>query len=246
MLGKLEFLLRTIAGGLWFVGATTYGLALCALRPGHANTPHKYARALGPGMQWAMRMRVKLDGHPITAADQPCIFLPMHQSNFDIVLYGSMYPANTIVIGKREVAKMPLFGWFFKNSGNVLIDRTDRKAAIAGLDAAVQAMARDGKSIWMFPEGTRNQTGGELLQFKKGPFHMAIAAQRPLVPVVATSYRPILGQIARRDPRGGAMRVRVLPPILTAGMTAQDVDALMAQTWQVMEAARLALAAEAG
>jgi 1-acyl-sn-glycerol-3-phosphate acyltransferase len=92
---------------------------------------------------------------------------------------------------------------------------------------------RAGNSFLIFPEGTRSRTG-QLLPFKKGGFLMAIRAQVPVVPVAVQG-----GQAAMR--KGSALvrpvrvTVRIGRPVLTAGLTTEDRDRLIADVRQEIE-----------
>jgi len=88
----------------------------------------------------------------------------------------------------------------------------------------------------MFPEGTRSAGAHTLKPFKKGAFHMAIAAQVPVVPVVTASLDRWVDWKRKRISRG-TVGVRILPPISTRGMTERDVDALAARVQAAMQEA---------
>ena len=87
-------------------------------------------------------------------------------------------------------------------------------------------------SIWVFPEGTRN-LGKGLLPFKKGAFHMAIAAGVPIVQVCVSNYVTHM-QLNRWD--SGDVLIRSLPPIPTVGLTSDDIPALMQACQKQMDA----------
>ena len=95
---------------------------------------------------------------------------------------------------------------------------------MAGLDQAVRALRERNVNIWIFPEGTRSH-GQSMGTFKKGGFHMAVAAQAPLVCVVLDPITEVLDTARHRAP-GGRIRVRILPPVSTVGLTVSQVDDL--------------------
>jgi 1-acyl-sn-glycerol-3-phosphate acyltransferase len=159
------------------------------------------------------------------AANAPAVWMVRHQSNLDVVTLGGIYPPRTVVIGKKQIAKIPVFGWFYRATGNVLLDRGDLSRAIASIRAAAERVRRERISVWVFPEGHRNQ-GAKLLPFKKGVFHLAVEAQVPIVPIVTEPMNTIIDG-HRWMARPGRFRVRVLPPIPTAGLTGEDVEPLM-------------------
>src|SRR4029079_18657026 len=86
-------------------------------------------------------------------------------------------------------------------------------------------MHTEGLCIAMMPEGTRNKEGKGLLPFKKGPFHLAILAQVPIIPVVSSPLKDIASW-KYKVLKGGTIHMTVLPPIPTKGMTDGDVDRL--------------------
>lgn len=71
------------------------------------------------------------------------------------------------------------------------------------------------------------------MPFKKGAFHLAIQAQLPILPIVAEGYSHIYDSTRRSFP-GGELEIRVLEPIPTIGMTADNVNELMERTRNVM------------
>ena len=97
-------------------------------------------------------------------------------------------------------------------------------------------------SVWVFPEGHRNG-GPPLLPFKKGSFHLAIAAQVPIVPIVCTPLHDLLdGHRLLVFP--GRIRLRVLPPIPTEGLGEEDLGTLIATVHARMQEEQDRLAAE--
>uniref|UniRef100_A0A1B6C991 1-acylglycerol-3-phosphate O-acyltransferase n=1 Tax=Clastoptera arizonana TaxID=38151 RepID=A0A1B6C991_9HEMI len=86
-------------------------------------------------------------------------------------------------------------------------------------------------NLWVFPEGTRKNTG-EIHEFKKGAFRAAISAQLPLLPIVFTQFYFLQSKEKHLDQ--GEIIMTVLPPISTEGLTAADVPKLMAETHSAM------------
>jgi lysophosphatidate acyltransferase len=130
-----------------------------------------------------------------------------------------------MAVGKKEIARVPLFGWLFALSRGILIDRKNRERAISQLADAEKAMKEHRAIIGILPEGTRNSSGVGLLPFKKGAFHLAISAQAPVVPIVICELAGI-AQLKNKILRSGTIPVRVLPPIPTKGLSEKDVDHL--------------------
>lgn len=239
----LAFYLRiAFALATWFVASTAFALLALPMW-GSPSVGSWYGRSISRCMMFAMGVRVVVHHRERHLASQPCVYVANHQSNLDSLFLGAVFPTRTVLIGKREVKFIPLFGIIFAASRNIFIDRRDRSKAISGLDKAVDAMKLRGDSIWIFPEGTRNRSGERLGPFKKGAFHMAIAAQRPVQPIVGSSVSRNVDLRGRRV-YGGTWQVDFLEPIPTVGLTADDVEGLMERTHAAMKSALAAIEPE--
>ncbi len=142
-----------------------------------------------------------------------------HQSVIDIAALVMTLPVQFRFVAKRELARIPFFGWAMALGGHVLIDRGDRPRAIKSLERAA-AQIRSGTNVIVFPEGTRSKTG-ELQSFKKGGFHLAVAAQVPVIPVTVSGSQRITPKHSLRV-ENGEVKIRYGKPIATAGMTPAD------------------------
>lgn len=121
---------------------------------------------------------------------KPCIFVSNHTSYFDIVVLGLFAPLKVSFIGKQELAKIPLFGIFFRT-----VDIAVKRESIKDSHKAfLQAKDRldNGYSVLIFPEGTIWNRTPELKEFKNGAFKMAIEAGIPIVPVTFINNYKIL------------------------------------------------------
>lgn len=111
-------------------------------------------------------------------------------------------------------------------SKTVFIKRTNRTSALAAFDTAARDMKDTRQSVFIFPEGTRSYAATPmLLPFKKGAFHLAIQGQVDIVPIVVENYAHVLDLKAKIF-RRGVIKIKVLKPVPTKGLSAQDVDHL--------------------
>lgn len=207
---------------LWLVLSSTLGLIYSILRWGNLNIDRDFARFFSWGVLRILGFKVEVEGRE-NLNHQPCIYVANHQSGLDMATFGTIYPSRTIVIGKKEVKKMPFFGIFFVAAGNVTIDRKKTAEAVAGLKEVVEVIREKKVSIWIFPEGTRNRSGVGILPFKKGPFHMARQAGIPVVPLVSSSLNPRLDWKGRRL-TPGVVKIRVLPPMHTHDVKETQIE----------------------
>jgi 1-acyl-sn-glycerol-3-phosphate acyltransferase len=97
-------------------------------------------------------------------------------------------------------------------------------------------LRRDGRHLLVFPEGSRCPDDG-MLPFKKGGFHLAVAAQVPIVPVAVNGSRRLFPKGEPASPFGN-VEVSVGEPIATAGLGADDVPELLERTRSAIVALR--------
>ncbi|WVF66335.1 hypothetical protein IAT40_001075 [Kwoniella sp. CBS 6097] len=164
---------------------------------------------------------------------QSALLISNHQSFLDILYLGRILPKRSAIMAKQELKWTPLLGQFMTLSGAVFVNRNSRKDAVAALEIAGQDMKKKGVSLWVFPEGTRSSSAeAALLPFKKGAFHLAVQAQVPIVPIVCENYHRLFDGRSRFE--SGKLKIKVLPPIPTAGLTADDVTSLTESTREMM------------
>jgi len=161
----------------------------------------------------------------------PFVYLSNHQHNLDIFPGSYLIPENTVSIGKKSIKYIPFFGQFYWLSGNILIDRANKKNAFGTLDQTVKKIHDQKISVWIMPEGTRSQGRG-LLPFKKGPFVTAIKAQIPIVPIVISSY---VKKLHFNRWHSGTIRVQILPALPTMGLTIDDAGMIKDKTYEMMK-----------
>jgi 1-acyl-sn-glycerol-3-phosphate acyltransferase len=167
---------------------------------------------------------------------QPYIFMANHQSNIDIpVLIQSLARFQLRWIAKKELLRVPLFGWAMWATKHITVDRADPRDAVKSLERAGERIAA-GISVVVFPEGTRSRDG-RLLPFKMGGFLMAAKTGAKIVPVTIVGSAALLPAGGWRL-RAGTVDVFVDRPIATEGYRAGKLKALSDQVRQVI-AARL-------
>jgi 1-acyl-sn-glycerol-3-phosphate acyltransferase len=240
---RAHFVVASFIGGLGFVALSAAGFVY-ALAGGRHRASVLMSHGFSALMRLVLGWRVEAEGIERLTRSSPAVYLANHQSNMDLVVHGAVYPRRCVVVGKKELALIPFFGWFFRAAGNIFIDRSNRTRALESLRAGAARARSEGLSVWLFPEGHRN-SGPTLLPFKKGAFHIAIAAQAPLVPLVSEPVSTLFDG-RRFLTRPGTIRIRVLPEIPTTGLREEDVDALAEQARAAMQQAFDDLAREAG
>lgn len=221
--------------GLWFVlsclAITAYycvvviAASLAGVRRRLGGVYDRAGREWGRKNLAANRLTVTVSGEE-NIPDGPAVFVANHVSFVDIWVLVGYLPGTVRFLAKRELLRVPIFGWAMKSAGHIPIDRQNRRAAV---DACGEAgmLIRAGTSAIVFGEGTRSRTG-ELLPLKKGAFVLAIQAGVPVVPVYLEGTYEVLPKgtvFLRRRP----IHLRIGEPIGTTGLTYEDRDALVAR-----------------
>ena len=152
---------------------------------------------------------------------RPYVFMSNHRSQFDILAVVAALPEFQLRwVAKKELTRVPIFGWALQHTGHIIIDRSDHAQAVASLSAAREQM-RNGVSVVIFPEGTRGPPDG-LLPFKKGGFMLALEAGFPIVPLAIRGSEQVL-------PRhswwigSGDIEVVVGPPLAVTGVERDEL-----------------------
>jgi 1-acyl-sn-glycerol-3-phosphate acyltransferase len=151
----------------------------------------------------------------------PHMFIPNHQSHFDIAMLLGYLPGNNRFAAKKEMFNEPILGAVLRTMGMIPIDRDNPLEAIQLLND----LKLDQFSTIVFPEGTRSRDGN-LLPFKKGPFVAAIHLSVPIVPVVCKGTSRVMPKGKYLSILPGEVEMVVLEPIATSGMTYDDRDRL--------------------
>ena len=113
--------------------------------------------------------------------DKSYMFVANHTSMADIMLMLVAVKNPFVFVGKKELAKIPLFGFFYKRTC-ILVDRSSPKSRQAVFMRA-QRRLQSGLSICIFPEGGVPEEHIELDTFKDGAFRLAINHKIPVVPI---------------------------------------------------------------
>ena len=151
------------------------------------------------------------------------MFVANHTSMADIMLMLVSVKNPFVFVGKVELAKIPLFGFFYKRTC-ILVDRNSPKSRQAVFLRA-QKRLKTGVSICIFPEGGVPEEHIELDDFKDGAFRLAINHQIPIVPITfADNKKRFSYTFLSGGP--GKMRVKVHEFLSTKGLTVVDTKAL--------------------
>lgn len=154
-----------------------------------------------------------------------------HTSMTDIMLMLATIPNPFVFVGKKELVKIPLFGYFYKRTC-ILVDRGNQKSRKEVLDSA-QKRLNEGTSICIFPEGGVPEDMSVVLDtFKDGAFRLAIEHQIPVVPLVFYDNKKRFPYVFTKG-SPGKMRVKIKRFLSTEGKTQEDRKALRERTREI-------------
>jgi len=167
--------------------------------------------------------RLKITGERIANPRNPYVVVSNHQSFADIPLISHL-PWEMKWVAKQEIFKVPIVGWMLRLAGDIRLNRQDRRSGARMLLAASKYLSQK-CSVMFFPEGTRSPDG-RVGQFTDGAFALAIKTQLPVLPVVVDGSRDCLPKRSWKFGPAQTIRLAVLPPVETAGMTIEEVPKL--------------------
>ncbi|HEY3251416.1 MAG TPA: lysophospholipid acyltransferase family protein, partial [Ignavibacteria bacterium] len=116
-------------------------------------------------------VKVNLAGRENIEKGKGHIYVSNHLSYLDILVLLATIPDNIRMVYKREISRIPIFGWAMLACGFISIDRTNIKRAVKSLGKGASRIKK-GLSVLIFPEGTRSRDG-KTGEFKRGMFLLA-------------------------------------------------------------------------
>lgn len=189
------------------------------------NFIHRFAaRPWAKIILWVSGVKLQVNGRDHIDKDSAYIFMVNHQSYYDIFAVLAGIPADFKFILKQELMKIPLLGQAVKMAGYIGIDRSEPKKAVESINSAAEKI-RNGASVLIYPEGTRN-ADGRVQPLKKGGFHLALKSGCDIIPVSITNSHKIVPKGERRIHRGTII-MNIGKAIATKEYVKIDMDSLI-------------------
>jgi putative phosphoserine phosphatase/1-acylglycerol-3-phosphate O-acyltransferase len=155
------------------------------------------------------------------------VFVFNHQSKLDAIVLTKLLRGGFTGVAKAEARNVPGFGLFFELAGVAFVERGNTGQALRALEPAVAKVRDEHLSLVISPEGTRSATP-RLGPFKKGPFHIAMQAEVPMVPIVLRNVGEVMWRGAQiLSP--GTVEVVVLAPVDTSAWRRETINAHVAE-----------------
>lgn len=180
---------------------------------------------IGMGFIWI------IDKEQTPEKDKSYMFIANHTSMADIMLMLVSVRNPFVFVGKKELAKIPLFGFFYRKTC-ILVDRSSAKSRQAVFLSA-QRRLKQGLSICIFPEGLVPEEHITLTDFKDGAFRLAIKHQIPIVPLTFLDNKKRFSYIFFSG-GPGQMRVFIHKFLDTTGLEIKDTKQLKNKAFSII------------
>jgi len=219
---------------LWTLWTAVFGLVLIGVialgsQPKMVRSCTRlWARGVIFLLKWIVGITHQIEGLD-NLPSEPCLIVSNHQSAWETITYLLFFP-EVAIITKIELLKIPIFGAFLKRSPMIPIDRDAGTKALRQMVEEGQLALDQGRSILIFPEGTR-QAPGTPIEFKRGVELLYSKLNAPLLPVAMNSG--LFWLPGNQTKRAGVIRVAILPSV-SAGQKPQE--AIKAAELQVQAA----------
>ncbi|HEY4617867.1 MAG TPA: lysophospholipid acyltransferase family protein [Flavobacterium sp.] len=192
----------------------------------------KMARIWAKCILFGMGFHYKIDRAQVLESDKSYMIVANHTSMADIMLMLAVVQNPFVFVGKQELGKIPLFGFFYKRTC-ILVDRGCSKSRMEVFNQAQKRINR-GLSVCIFPEGGVPDDESIVLDtFKDGAFRLALDHQIPIVPITfgdnkkRFSYTFFSGS-------PGVMRVKIHQQVETSTKTGSDRKAIREEVREVV------------
>ncbi|MDG6774804.1 lysophospholipid acyltransferase family protein [Thiomicrorhabdus sp. ZW0627] len=219
----------------WFIGSLLYAIGQTVsmilfsvlgqfTRPFSFQTRyafmHYWARFCLTWLRWTCGLRYKVHGMEHVDETQPGLILSRHESAWETLAFQQIFPRQAYVL-KRELLKIPFFGWGMKLLHPIAIDRSAGRQALNQLLSEGQARLKQGDWIVLFPEGTR-MPPGQIGKINVGGAMLAKKVNCPIYLVAhnAGSYWPKNSFIKRP----GLIEMHISPPLDVSEMSVAEIN----------------------
>jgi 1-acyl-sn-glycerol-3-phosphate acyltransferase len=222
MLEVMQKIRSNIFAVLWTFWTAVFGLVLIGVialgsQPKMVRSCTRlWARGVIFLLKWIVGITHQIEGLD-NLPSEPCLIVSNHQSAWETITYLLFFP-EVAIITKIELLKIPIFGAFLKRSPMIPIDRDAGTKALRQMVEEGQLALEQGRSILIFPEGTR-QAPGTPIEFKRGVELLYSKLNAPLLPVAMNSG--LFWLPGNQTKRAGVIRVAIRPSV-SAGQKPQE------------------------
>ncbi len=193
---------------------------------------HKSAKKWAHRILSIVGVNLEVIGSERISHNDSYIFLANHSSLLDIPVLQYGLDNDFRIIYKKELEKIPVFGYGLKKSPYIAVVREDPREAMSSIENAIKTIQK-GASVLIFPEGTRS-SDGKLQEFKRGAFLLAARSNKPIVPVAIVGTSKLLPS-KKFDIRRGDVRLIIGEPIVFNIQTRNDEKELITKVYSIIK-----------
>jgi 1-acyl-sn-glycerol-3-phosphate acyltransferase len=152
--------------------------------------------------------------------DEPVVFMGNHQSYIDIYVAVGTLSRRLILIGKKEILKIPIIGKLGLEMNVLFLDRENPREGLKTILEAIRLIKEERFDVLIYPEGTRSKSR-EMGEFHKGSFKIAQKTKVPIVPMVVNDAYKVFEDTSKVTP-GVDVYLKFLPPIYLDELSEED------------------------
>jgi len=201
------------------------------------KAPHiahcKVSRIWAAFLFFSFGVRLRIKNENFLDRTKTYVFVANHRSMLDIPAYALACHHTFRFLAKAELMKIPVLGYIIRKL-YISVDRKNKEARAKSMENMNRSI-REGISVFICPEGTRNKTKAPLLNFHDGAFRLAISAQVPIATLTILNSGKLLSPNSPLELRPGTIECVWSPIIETKGLTEEDIPALKQKVYSIME-----------
>lgn len=208
MITYLKLFLIVLHSAFWSL------LALVSLVVDRSYTMYFWVSRMFPrGILDISGIKLEISGLKNIDPKEVYVYVSNHSSMYDIPVMQIAFPNRAVMMFKKELVRIPLFGWQLYLGPYIVVDRESGEKAKKSIDRAIKQMKERRISLLLFAEGTRSKTG-EVQAFKRGAFNLAAKIGAPIVPVSISGTAKILPK-GKLNIKSGTIKVHFDKPLPT-------------------------------
>ncbi|GAB1351249.1 lysophospholipid acyltransferase family protein [Ignavibacteriales bacterium] len=180
-------ILRIIAISIYVTVCSIYGIITLPFDKKH-NIYFKLARIFPLGILKLSGIKLVVTGTENIDKERAFVYVPNHSGVYDIPAMQYSVPNRMVMIFKKELGRIPFFGWQLVMGPYISVDRKNPRSGMQSIEEADRLLNERKYSVLLFAEGTRSKDG-EVHEFKRGAFYLAVKVKHPIVPVTIVGAR---------------------------------------------------------
>jgi 1-acyl-sn-glycerol-3-phosphate acyltransferase len=212
---------RAVIFFAWVMFSTVlYGMAVVLVSPFSRSATRWLGRKWCRQQLAVAGIDVTVTGDEQLSPDGRYIVIANHASHLDIPILMAAFPVDLYFMAKKELFRIPFFGWGIRAMGHIAVDRTNARSARKAISHAVEQIHRKRISVVLFPEGTRTPNG-EIGPFKQASFALPVEAGMPVLPVyIDGTFTALPKKTLAIQP--AHVTIRIAPPVPADTVAAAD------------------------